>query len=734
VNKIYYQTSTQHILAELERVDILIRMQVSRARQLQQVSHEFQGLFISEQEIDALLERPSGLPRWLNEPVPSFLNKAELILEDKAKEIEQRKAESKLRGITLRLDGLAHIFELSAFEVDALLICLAPEFDLRYEKLYAYLQDDVTKKRPSIDLVLNLLSPSFEEKLARREYFSADAPLRKNYLLHLCDDPSHQNSPLLSKFLKLDDRIVNYLLGEKNIDFRLNSFARYVAPQIHLNDLILPAAVLNNISLLATEKDLEKSAWIFYFQGTYGVGKQSTAEALCNRLGMGLLVVDGEHLLNSERANLEMNIHLVMREASLLSAAIYWNGLDAFVAEDKRPSLDLLLRELAVRRELTFLSGNTSWEPRDILHQRSFIAIEFPIPSYSECLELWRRSLNGSSPIDPDVNLTELASKFHFSGGQIRDVVATAKNRVLLRSFENRKISMDDLYLACRSHSNRKLATLSQKIEPKYTWDDIVLPNDQMSQLREITNHVQYKHLVYGEWGFDRKISLGKGLNVLFHGPSGTGKTMGSEIIANELKLDLYKIDLSTVVSKYIGETEKNLSKIFKEAETSNAILFFDEADALFGKRSEVRDSHDRYANIEIGYLLQKMDEYTGVVILATNMKKNMDEAFVRRMHFCVEFPFPDEGYRLRIWQNIFPQETPLSNNIDYNFLAGKFKFSGGNIKNAALAAAFYAANDGQAVTMEHLIQATKREFQKMGKLCVKADFERYYDLVQKSH
>jgi SpoVK/Ycf46/Vps4 family AAA+-type ATPase len=206
---------------------------------------------------------------------------------------------------------------------------------------------------------------------------------------------------------------------------------------------------------------------------------------------------------------------------------------------------------------------------------------------------------------------------------------------------------------------------------------------------------------------------------------------MASEIIAHELKLDLYKIDLSTVVSKYIGETEKNLAKIFKEAETSNAILFFDEADALFGKRSEVIDSHDRYANIEIGYLLQKMDEYTGMVILATNLRKNMDDAFLRRMHFAVEFPFPDENYRLRIWQKIFPHETPLSDTIEFNFLAEQFEFSGGNIKNIALAAAFYAADNGQAVSMEHLIPATRREMQKSGKLCSKNDFGKYYDLIQ---
>ena len=252
-----------------------------------------------------------------------------------------------------------------------------------------------------------------------------------------------------------------------------------------------------------------------------------------------------------------------------------------------------------------------------------------------------------------------------------------------------------------------------------------------MRQLREICNQVKYRARVYDEWGFDRKLSLGKGLNVLFTGPSGTGKTMAAEIMAGELGLDLYKIDLSTVVSKYIGETEKNLDRIFSEARDSNSILFFDEADALFGKRSEVRDSHDRYANIEISYLLQKMEEYDGIVILATNLQKNLDEAFARRMHFCVEFPFPQEADRLRIWQRIFPQEAPLSGDVDLSFMARQFKMTGGNIKNIAIAAAFMAAVNGGSINVEHLIKATKREYQKIGRLCTEADFAAYFDVVK---
>jgi SpoVK/Ycf46/Vps4 family AAA+-type ATPase len=238
--------------------------------------------------------------------------------------------------------------------------------------------------------------------------------------------------------------------------------------------------------------------------------------------------------------------------------------------------------------------------------------------------------------------------------------------------------------------------------------------------------------VVYYDWGFDDKLSLGKGLNVLFSGPSGTGKTMAAEVIASELSLDLYKIDLSMIVSKYIGETEKNLNRIFKEAEQSNAILFFDEADALFGKRSEVQDSHDRYANIEISYLLQKMEENEGIVILASNLSQNIDDAFLRRMHFTVEFPFPEEEYRYKIWKSLFPVEAPLSGDIDYEFLAKRFKLSGGNIKNIVVNSAFLAAENSGVIAMDDVINAAKREFQKIGKVCSQSEFGKYYGLICK--
>jgi SpoVK/Ycf46/Vps4 family AAA+-type ATPase len=343
-----------------------------------------------------------------------------------------------------------------------------------------------------------------------------------------------------------------------------------------------------------------------------------------------------------------------------------------------------------------------------------FIEVDFPVPSTQAREQFWSDRLKNDG-ID-DAHFGALASKFRFTPHQISEAVAAARNLSRWRSAGDDGITLADLYAACRKQSHHHLATMARRIEPVYTWDDIVLPADALAQLQELCARVTQGSRVFGEWGFGRKLSQGKGANALFAGPSGTGKTMSAEIIASELGLDLYKIDLSGIVSKYIGETEKNLDRIFTAAENANAILFFDEADALFGKRSEVRDSHDRYANIEISYLLQKMEQYEGVAILATNLRQNLDEAFVRRLAFTVHFPFPGEADRHRIWTGIWPNETPLVADLDLGYLSRQFKLTGGNIKNIALGAAFFAASDGGVVTMGHLLQATKREFQKMGK------------------
>jgi SpoVK/Ycf46/Vps4 family AAA+-type ATPase len=318
-----------------------------------------------------------------------------------------------------------------------------------------------------------------------------------------------------------------------------------------------------------------------------------------------------------------------------------------------------------------------------------------------------------------DIDLSTLAGQFHLTAGQIRDAVASARDSAAQRGEE---LHSSSLLAAARAHSNPRLATMARKIAPRYTWSDIVLPDDQLTLLREIVATVRGRSLVLEEWGVGRKLASSPGVTMLFSGPPGTGKTMAAEVIAAELSLDLYKIDLSTIISKYIGETEKNLERIFSEAQSSNAILFFDEADAIFGKRSEVKDAHDRYANIEISYLLQRMEAYNGVTILATNLRANLDEAFTRRLQFAVDFPFPDESYRMRIWQTLLPPGVPSEPELDFELLARRFKLAGGNIRNILVSAAYLAASDSGRLGMKHLLHGTRRELQKMGRLVSEKD------------
>ncbi len=419
---------------------------------------------------------------------------------------------------------------------------------------------------------------------------------------------------------------------------------------------------------------------------------------------------------------------LIMREALLQNAALYIQAPDMFFEEkEQRNFPEFLIKDLKTFPGIVFLAGKELIELDKNLIKYGFLPFTFPLPSYPVRKQLWESYLMDCI-FDEAIDLNALAAKFRFSGGQILDAIRSANSFAGESNPGSPVLSMEYLYKGCKIQSNQKLNSLAQKTKPHYTWKDLVLPKDTLEHLKEVSGFIKYKGKVHFDWGFENKLSLGKGLNVLFSGPPGTGKTMAAEVLANEVKLDLYKIDLSSMVSKYIGETEKNLKKIFEEAETSNSILFFDEADALFGKRSEVKDSHDRYANIETAYLLQKMEEHEGIVVLASNFRKNLDDAFLRRLHFTIEFPLPDDNSRKEIWRKAFPRETPIASNVDFAFLS-RFKLAGGNIKNIILAASFLAAEDSEAVSMEHIIKATKREYQKIGKLFTESDFGEYYKL-----
>ena len=717
-----YPNNLEYLSDEMKRLDLIIRIKLLDEQKPSGPLDQFKGLVLSDEEISNMLLTDSirletETDNYYDDAESEALAQAVYQLESR---IEQRRSLSLEEGIYLPLAHLSHIFRLTRFEESILLACLAPELHRKYEKLYAYMQDDVTRRKPSVDLLLNLHTKNTEEKIAARQEFDPRAPMLRFRLLQMSDSPGDGPSTLLARSVKLDDRIANFLLELPQMDAKLDGLARFVPPiqedakQNEPEEETLGRA-LNFIRSHINTPNASRQRLLFYIHGPYGAGTRQIAHAICRNLELPLIVADVRRMLSGPMA-FEEAMLLIGREAVLHPAAVCLENIDSLIVEaDKRVSeLKSLIEMTETFSHLTILLGRRAWKPHQLLNEQSFISIELSVPDDRARRLLWEDEAGAS--LGENIDFGALASKFRLTPGQIRDAWNSAQTLARWRSPDDSSVIMGDLDSACRAESSPKIGTLAIKVNPRYYWDDIVLPPDQMAQVREICNQALLRHIVYGEWGFDRKLTLGKGLSALFSGPPGTGKTMAAEVLANELNLDLYKIDLSQVVSKYIGETEKNLHHIFEEARSSGAILFFDEADALFGKRSEVKDAHDRYANIEVGYLLQKMEEYDGIAVLATNLRQNLDEAFVRRMYFIVEFPFPDEEYRKRIWNVIFPREAPLSDDLDFGLLAREIKLSGGNIKNIALAAAFYAASEGETIRMHHVVYAARREFQKIGR------------------
>jgi len=601
-----------------------------------------------------------------------------------------------------RLQQLRTKYRLTQHEIDTVLIALAPELSPAYEAIFAFLQNDASRPRPSVDLILRLLCSSTKEKFEFRANFHANAPLLRHSILRTYPG----SDALLNKSVEVEPVFLAYLLGNDALDARIASFARIVFPTG--NQTKEEACDTLGLAQLLRRASRKRRPLTIYLVGPPGAGKRQLAEALASELGAPLLAADLSQVPDDLDEFAEA-LRVFMRESALRDSIRYLSGLDAL---RDRPHYSALLGTLHRAKGVILLAGSSPWSPHADAPQ-GVLSVRLESGGWDERREEWRRAIGACKAPQPGAVLDFLASSFKLARAQVRDAVATAANQAL---WESRDVTRNDLFAAARAQAGHELSTLARKVDPAYTWDHIVLPPDAVTQLRELCRRVSCRHRVLADWGFDRRLSGGKGANALFSGGSGTGKTMAAEVVASELELNLYKIDLAGVVSKYIGETEKNLDRIFQAAARSSAILFFDEADALFGKRSEVRDSHDRYANLEISYLLQKMEEYDGIAILATNLRQNMDEAFVRRLAFSITFPFPDIESRRLIWQGVWPKETPLHSNIDFTYLATHFKLTGGNIRNIALAAAFEAAASGGPVGMDHLLHATQREHQKLGK------------------
>ncbi len=585
---------------------------------------------------------------------------------------------------------LGRIFGLSRFERETLLLCAATELDPRIGALCARAQGNPDRLYPTFALALSL----FEDPAW--DVLSPARPLRRWRLIEV-GPPGPP--PLTASPLRADERIVHFLKGLNQLDERL---AALLAPpgdeegQAELTQS-QQGAVAAVVRRLEERADAGRPPLI-HLRGPDVVGKRLVARRAAAALGLQPCRLPAE-ALPADAEGLEALARLWRREATLLPICLY---LDAAEAEGPAGPATPLGRFLDRVEGIVFLDAADA--PSGFGRATLTLDVDRPEPREQRGVVGRVRAGRGRPPGAAGRPVRPRHD------GRPADRPGDARRR---RSAGHPRAELRGrLWDACRAWTRTRLDALAQRLDPRATWDDLVLPDVERITLQQVADQVRRRGTVYDAWGFRRRMARGLGISVLFAGESGTGKTMAAEVLAHDLRLDLYRIDLSAVVSKYIGETEKNLRRLFDAAEHGGAILFFDEADALFGKRSEVKDSHDRYANIEISYLLQRMESYRGLAILATNMKGALDPAFLRRLRFVINFPFPGVAERGAMWQRAFPSETPTAG-LDPDRLA-RLALTGGSIQNIALNASFLAAGAGSPVTMRLVLEAARAEFRKL--------------------
>lgn len=607
-----------------------------------------------------------------------------------------------------RFAYMADLLDLCDVDVLIVLLAIAPEIDLRYERVFGYLQDDLTRKRPGFDLAANLFCAKLEERLEWLARLDPAAPLTVHGVL--VRDPT-PGAPLATQMLTLDAQWRNFLLGRSELDPGLSAVAtlRDASPRGLERATVDEAtrSLLRRHVRAASNGDGNVRLVLI---GPHGAGKNAIASAVAHESSLRLLVIDVRSLAHP--ADAAATLARAERASRLLPALLYFHGASSLASTNAQMARALCeaLATLAVGFVLSLT------EPLPQMHVRALRAerVLLGLPSAPVRLGVWRESLALNAVEASTEDIEFVATQFKLSSEQIEQTAVDVSVR--LGAERRTRCTRADLGAAARQLCGDELSRLAQRVSPKANFSSLISNAEVMSQLQEIRDRVMTQARVLMEWPPHSVHVRRAGLSVMFAGPSGTGKTLAAEALAFELGLDLFRIDLSAVVSKYIGETEKNLSRVFAAAETANAVLFFDEADALFGKRSEVKDAHDRHANVEVAYLLQKIEQFEGIAILASNLRQNLDGAFARRLAFCVNFAFPEEVERERLWEAMWPMHVERAGDVDLGWFAREFALSGGNIRNAIVAAAHLAAAQGTTIAREHLLHATKREYQKLGK------------------
>lgn len=546
----------------------------------------------------------------------------------------------------------------------------------------------------------------------------------------------HDTSPeFLHKFFDMNNnarchsfvltaQISSYIQGgNENISFQ-SSYFNFIIPKTSGSPIIKNKIIHKLYCFERRISKTKNSLAVLY--GEKRSGKKFHIEQFAAKAGKSIIYIKAISLNNGEPY-----INKITLQAELTNSIICVTGCDDFFNSNQAENiffntLSSIEGFLKTGRPVILIFNKKSSAPDFLYNYFEIIHIEIPKGDFSEYIEFWSYALQDINFCEkPDV--ISLVNKYNMNFGAIWNI---SRELAFKQNLDGKDLTEDMIYEKCNSFTDYALSNKASFIKAAYTWDDIIIEDKQKDLLLHATNFVKLKHIVYGQWGFKKRFPYGTGLNILFDGPPGTGKTMAAQVVSSELNIPLYRLDLSKILSKYIGETEEALREIFDAAEKSNVILFIDEMDALFGKRTEVKSSHERYSNMETSFLLQRIEQYSGIVIMATNYITNIDDAFIRRIHFIIHFAFPDAGLRIKLWKSMFPESAPVSN-IDYKFLGNTFEIAGGNIKNIALNSAFMAAEKNCEINMQSVLISLKDELSKQGKILLKEDFGKYGYLVE---
>jgi hypothetical protein len=709
-----------HLLGRLRVVEASVRASVEARRAVDPgLDDPFRGLYIGDDDIDRSLTRDTPRPS----PAPAA--------DEARRRLAADAAAQDAAGTPTRLAALARSCGLDPIDEEILLVAVAPDVDRRFERFYGYLHDDVTRRRASVGLALELagLHPA---EVRARERLGPRGALVDADLVEVDD----AERPFLTRALRVPDRVTAHLLGGDTPDPAVADLIVEpvaIGGDSHGDDAGSGSGdgdgdgVLSRLAgVMAGDQPEAPTPTttppppppLVYVTEPPGASGRSFAATALARSARRALVADLDRLgPQPDLPVLTATARALAREARLQGAALVAGPVDDLAEHDPRA-----VRALAELPVAVILTGRRHWQPG--WSRRVPMLVTAPVPPPAERARVWRERLDGqvTAGLDP----ADATSQFRLTPEQVADAAATAINQARLTGAP---VDADGLRRGARSRNGAGLERRARRIEPAVGWDDLVLPPASLHGLRDLALRVRHRDQVLTEWAMRPGGGRGRGVTALFAGDSGTGKTMSAEVIAGHLGLDLYVIDLATVVDKYVGETEKNLERVFGEADGVNGVLLFDEADAIFGKRSEVRDAHDRYANIEVAYLLQRMETFDGLAILTTNLRANLDDAFTRRLDAIIDFPMPDEDQRRVLWQRCLGDALPTDDDIDLDFCARQFELAGGHIRSIAITAAYLAAGRGTPVRMADLVQAIQREYRKLGRLLVRAEFGPWLDV-----